>query len=106
MHIGDGEKGVAHSFFRGWIFRNILILLDRYALFKVLDKPGVNYSNKLLNIHQQDFCESLAGDYCLLAGHAIKGNVLSQVYLLTFRSAIHCVFIFGPLFIFGKALQS
>ena len=34
------------------------MLLDRYALFKVLDKPGVNYSNKLLNIHQQDFCES------------------------------------------------
>ena len=58
MHIGDGEKGVAHSFFKEWIFRNILILLDRYALFKVLDKPGVNYSKKLLNIHQQDFCES------------------------------------------------
>ena len=32
-----------------------------------------------------------AGDYRLLAGHAIKGNVLSHVCLLTFRSAIHCV---------------
>ena len=37
----EGEKGVAHSYL-GVDLSKHSILLDRYALFKVLDKPGVN----------------------------------------------------------------
>ena len=41
VHIGDGEKGVAHSYL-GVDLSTHSYTLDRYALFKVLDKPGVN----------------------------------------------------------------
>ena len=63
---------------QGWIFRNILILLDRYALF----------------MHSQ---------VCLLT------SAIHCVPLLFSTKDTNCarnVFLFGPLFISGKALQS
>ena len=82
VHIGDGEKGVAHSYL------GVDLSKHSYTLGQI----------PWLNIHQQDFCESYFSLEIIVYWLVTQSKVTyfpTFVYS-PFRSAIHTAFHKGP----------